>query len=821
MADISKILIPALDGTPGGIYNIKDTVARSMLAGGVNHRIVWDGNSVPTVANIPNTVSIRYNDNVYVGTLSVNNAETMTFYLVAEGDGGDRFAEYVVATDPTTGDKQWEKIGYTGEGLSNLGALAYMDTIDITKGLGANVIGENATLTASSSSVSFGAHSTSNVLPSNTTFSFTDPVFGLSLTKGNIQITRSTNTALLTTPINVLSALDDSQSRKGSFLTSGTKFTRKKIGTASVRGVGANTTSTSVNFGSSTKHKLITDTVVPAASKTVNGNDLVKPTQKKLATTQIRGVNGTEAVKGVTTVDSSLLATDTINKVSQITQNNAQNSEWKDTIANLDIHMYSSVTDGTIQGADTETLVISFKTMPSLKINSSTTYATGSFAGENSVASVVTGVNTSNYTLATAASDQTTVATGSVINLSETGGATVVTSLSYDNVTVAEQGTAKRFATGAISLSNTQDNSETQGDYVYTNMAGTVDVPTIDNSTTAVLTPSLLNATNVNGDVNVLTDVDTDTGNAYTDIQFETTPVVSSVSVGTQPEFGASVTSNDNGQVVIGGQINKTSSGSVSVANGVTPVSAITALGAGTAAAQTITWDNKDLKKVALYDDVNVQTEAHPTSRYLNFVTPNGGTVSLVKNGSPYATELEYSLDGVNWQTWEIDSETGNRTKTLAAGERFYLRNKSVTSTRFSKDGVQTSDYYQFTLPNNTEVNGILESLVCRTPEYGKLSSGCFKALFLNQVIKGNVKSISTAIPSTAFYRLFDCGDITGGSKLTSVTISVSDANNLGADALTRWMSSIQGGGVLYCPASLELPSGSSGLRTDWTREDL
>lgn len=48
MPDISKITLPS-----GTTYDIKDSVVREAIAGGVSFIIAWDGTGTPTVANIP------------------------------------------------------------------------------------------------------------------------------------------------------------------------------------------------------------------------------------------------------------------------------------------------------------------------------------------------------------------------------------------------------------------------------------------------------------------------------------------------------------------------------------------------------------------------------------------------------------------------------------------------------------------------------------------------------------------------------------------------------------------------------------------------
>lgn len=162
MADISKITLPS-----GNTYEIKDEVARKMIAGGVSFIIAWDGNSTPVVSNIPAGVVVVYNNVSYTGTLSVADAEAGAFYLVkssTQAETLDVYDEYAVIGSST--NRRWEKIGDTQLDLSNLGALAYKDNVTLNKGTGDNVLGESTTFSAASSSVTFSSGSTDTFVKS-------------------------------------------------------------------------------------------------------------------------------------------------------------------------------------------------------------------------------------------------------------------------------------------------------------------------------------------------------------------------------------------------------------------------------------------------------------------------------------------------------------------------------------------------------------------------------------------------------------------------------------------------------------------------------
>ena len=118
MAEISKITLPS-----GNTYDIKDATARQMISGGVSFVIAWDGVSLPTVANIPAGVVVRYNNTDYTGTLAADTAQAGAFYLIKSSttpssETLDIYDEYVPVG--TTGSKTWEKIGDTQLNLTDV-----------------------------------------------------------------------------------------------------------------------------------------------------------------------------------------------------------------------------------------------------------------------------------------------------------------------------------------------------------------------------------------------------------------------------------------------------------------------------------------------------------------------------------------------------------------------------------------------------------------------------------------------------------------------------------------------------------------------------
>ena len=154
MADISKITLPS-----GTTYDIKDTVAREAISGGVSFIVAWDGASVPVPANIPAGVVVTYQGTDYTGTLSAEttgdgtHAQAGAFYLVKSSTHTvNIYSEYVPVG--TEGSKYWEKLGDTEIDLSDV-----VTDVSLTKQT-ASVIGANATLTNTQPTVNLSTGAT-------------------------------------------------------------------------------------------------------------------------------------------------------------------------------------------------------------------------------------------------------------------------------------------------------------------------------------------------------------------------------------------------------------------------------------------------------------------------------------------------------------------------------------------------------------------------------------------------------------------------------------------------------------------------------------
>ena len=729
--EFSKFVVPNAQGVPTYLYEVKDSFARAAIAGGMKYVFAWKGTETPDVTKIPNTVTVIYNNTAYTGTLNPSAAHTavpLGFWLVSNGDGGNNgYAEYAPVEDDTSTPStwRWEKFGDLALSLNDFGALAYMDSVELDKGSGVNVIGENATLQAQDSAVSFGQHSTKPVLGASATFNLNNP---------DVEPTRGRIKSEQITPIG---------GSGSATVTNPTKFLKKKE-------------------------------IIPAKAKSISGRDIVtNVTKKKLRTAPIPIPDAPVGVDILNNYTIRKLATAEF----PVSVKQISNADAPPTPYGIDIRMYDESIHGSIDGADEETLVLSFGTTPTLVLeqNPPSRMATGllvadgdtgTTAHDNYVAEtggvIVNSVNQTTQNMVTGRGTAS-VADGKIEDAEEGDTETFVGDMELaDRLDLAEPDTAVDVASGdLVSNADALGTGESRGDEVVMD-DGTVTVP-IAGSAKTVLLEEWETADNNTDHINVMKSASLSGGSVTVD-------------------------SPDS-------------------------IDAIYELGAATAAAQQVTFADKDIKKVALFDDLKIRTESHPATRYLNFVTPAGGTITLRKIGEPYTVSLEKSFDGVNWQTWSADAETGERSITLAAGERLYLRNKSVTSARFSKG---TDDYYQFSVPNGTEVNGIVESLICRTPELGEIgnlsnASHHLTNLFRSCHITGKPIINSKVTKRQSLEYIFRDTSPLNSIELRAVT--------KGDSATSGWLLQCASTGVIYATSSFYLgPDSENGVPRNWTK---
>lgn len=257
--------------------------------------------------------------------------------------------------------------------------------------------------------------------------------------------------------------------------------------------------------------------------------------------------------------------------------------------------------------------------------------------------------------------------------------------------------------------------------------------------------------------------------------------------------------------------------------------------------------------------------EPTPEPDVLNFYMPNGGTISLNKSGSPTVVELEYSIDrGKTWTVWQPDNN-GNRSITLTAGQKVYIRNTSETQTRFS---TSASDYYNFAFTNIVEAHGNINSLLCKNAEnVTTLSSYCYILLFVScaSLITAPKLPATTLAGDCCAYMFSGCTSLVTAPELPAITLvqtcyfgmfmnctSLIKSPELPAtilanycyyymfsgctslqeirtqmtdisasNCLNSWLFNTSAQGDFYCPAELTIPTGVSGIPSGWTRHDI
>lgn len=400
---IKKIKLPS-----GNEYYIADREARAnidtlseAIAGGVSFIIAWDGESIPVIANIPEGITVVYNNVDYTGTLSAGSATPGAFYLIksatqTSSGSKDVYDEYVPVGE--TGSKTWEKIGDTQLDLTDVvTGVTLSKSTDVVLGEGTTftmpqtnvsftgettdvVLGESTTFEVTSGNVTFGTPSTDSVVGADSTYSVTDPT---------ITVTPSTT---------YLGAVANGSTNAITSITPSEDTFIKSV---------------DVEQGS----KMVTDTIVGT-----NGTDTATLVSDKvdesLVTTTVTGVSGSTSASKATAATSQTTADGTTTSSS----------------TNTDILKGASVSNEILTlGActlDTQTttqFTFSDVTVPKAA-TSATTVATGALSSTGSGATLVKSFSTSTKTLAKVAASAKTFATGS---LSSTGsGASVVTGVS-------------------------------------------------------------------------------------------------------------------------------------------------------------------------------------------------------------------------------------------------------------------------------------------------------------------------------------------------------------------------------------------------------
>ena len=429
MAEISKIKLPS-----GNEYDIKDAVARQMIAGGVSFNIVWTqtdyaSSTAPTndkLATIPAGVSVYYNNGASssTGTLVASDDTVGKFYLIySKTQSGtlDMFDEYATITNGSA--KVWEKIG---------------DTLIDLSGLVTNV-----TLNKS----------TDTVIGSDATFTVTQPT-----------ITLATDASSGTGKVQVATGVSNTTKYLGATATGGATAWNSKDAKTALTGVKTNNTNVSATAtgGGASWNSKDAKTVLTGV-KTNNTN--VKATasgggaawNSKDAKTVLTSVTATQSNLATSTVTGVQASTTTASKATaaatQTTATGGSNASTTNTDWLKGISVSSEcLTFGAATMATQSTTQFTFSnvTVP-IKNTSATTVATGQLVASGGGATIAT--NVSSNTASVIGSDATFTNTQPTIALASGATAgTGVISLAYG---AAANGTASVIG-GSATFTNTQ-----------------------------------------------------------------------------------------------------------------------------------------------------------------------------------------------------------------------------------------------------------------------------------------------------------------------------------------------------------------------------
>ncbi|MCQ2050841.1 MAG: leucine-rich repeat protein [Bacteroidaceae bacterium] len=164
---------------------------------------------------------------------------------------------------------------------------------------------------------------------------------------------------------------------------------------------------------------------------------------------------------------------------------------------------------------------------------------------------------------------------------------------------------------------------------------------------------------------------------------------------------------------------------------------------------------------------------------YLCFTTEKDASICLEKEGSPTAVTIEYSKDGMKWNTLTLYEYVE-----FQSGETLYLRNASETVTEFSKGG---RDYYHFRLSSSDDSNrisasGNIMSLVDKSCNTKTIPCNyCFYELFSgNRNLTSAPKLPATTLAIECYENMFeDCTGLTEAPALPATSLSHACYSNM------------------------------------------
>lgn len=422
--------------------------------------------------------------------------------------------------------------------LSTLGDLATLDSIHTTS---SPVLGTGTDFTTSPSSVTFTGNANDAVLGADTTFNVTQPTININATTKYIGATASGTAVGANGTANAITGFGthvtgNALSTNATFNTSVTPSTKYVTATAS----NGEVSTTSGNF----------ITGYPNTTADTFVKSVTAETDKSLVTTSITGCAADTATVSYVTSSASKLVTTSVPNVTNV----GSASTW-------------AFEMGT--GADAETLIISGINSVAPTLGTAITAATGGVASNGAGSPIVTSVTATDNVVAKKAASATTVATGATA--ANGAGAAVVTGITIGSsgtaITALGTPTSGSAITAASMVQPTISLSlgDANGDGKVQLVNG------ITSASTSVATDSPIAAITALG-----TPV---TEAVLTDVRITQQPTITISAADTSATGKAGVLTN----------VSATASGTAVEANTNDSVSAVTNVGTGTAAAQTIT----------------------------------------------------------------------------------------------------------------------------------------------------------------------------------------------------------------------------------------
>lgn len=502
MPEISRITLPS-----GSTYDLKDATAREMIAAGMSFIIAWNGNSAPTVANIPAGVVVTYNNTKYTGTLTVIDAAPGAFYLVKSSttpssEVFDGYDEYIVIK-PDTSDNTtwfWEKVGDTK-----------IDLTDVVTGVTLNkqtdtVIGTDSTFKITQPTVSLATGATAGTGVISVATGITSATAsGDNVTALTGLGTPSTATVLkgvkvTAQPTIAMALADSSATGKVAVIT--------EVG-ASKTNIKATASGGAASFNSKDSKTVVTGLGTPSTKSAIGANSTFTVTQPTIAL-----ATGAEAGDGVIAVATGVNKTTKYVKASATSANTAWNSKDSKTVvtgyASPGSDTFLKSISSTSKKLKTTSITgVSGSTTASKVTRTAQTTATGATTASSDNTKILANVSVSNETLTIGAVTLNTQTTGSVSTPTD--------------VTVPVAASATTVATGKVA------DSDTNGDTIVTAASGGTSASALTglgdpstatvvgtSSTFTVTQPTItlaLDTSSATGRVGVLTDTSATTTN--------------------------------------------------------------------------------------------------------------------------------------------------------------------------------------------------------------------------------------------------------------------------------------------------------------------